>query len=51
MKDLFFKRLETLEKQYNEIVHRENEVAEESNGVYARYKYPVLTAQHAPLTW
>ena len=51
MKDLFFKRLEELERQYNEVVHRENEEVKESNGVYVRYKCPVLTAQHAPITW
>ncbi len=47
----FFKRLEELEKQYNETVFRDNEEIKESNGVFIRYKYPILTAQHAPLTW
>src|SRR3954467_13149217 len=51
MKDLFFKRLEELEKQYNDVVPRVNEEVKESNGVYVRFKYPVLTAQHAPITW
>ncbi len=51
MKDFFFKRLEELEKEYNEIVFRTNEEKKESNGVYIRYKHPVLTAQHAPITW
>ncbi len=51
MKDIFFKRLEELERQYNEVVLRENEEVKESNGVYVRYHYPVLTAQHAPITW
>ncbi len=51
MKEYFFKRLEQLEKGYNEVLYRGNEEVEESNGVFVRYKYPVLTAQHAPLTW
>ncbi len=51
MKEYFFKRLEELEKQYNEVVYRDNEEIKESNGVYHRYKYPVLTAKHAPLQW
>ena len=51
MKEYFFKRLEQLEKQYNETVFRENEEIKETNGVFVRYKYPVLTAQHAPITW
>ncbi len=51
MKDFFFKRLEELEKEYNEIVFRTNKENRESNGVYTRYKHPVLTAQHAPIAW
>lgn len=51
MKELFFKRLEDLEKQYRQIVHRSNEPMPETNGVYVRYRHPVLTAQHAPITW
>jgi 4-O-beta-D-mannosyl-D-glucose phosphorylase len=50
-KDLFFKRFEILEKQYNDVVHHENEELKGGNGVYVRYRFPVLTAQHAPLTW
>ncbi len=30
---------------------RKNEPADFYNGVYTRYKYPVLTRQHIPLTW
>src|SRR5579875_907988 len=51
MKDYFFKRLEALEKEYDEVVLKTNEEREESNGIYKRYKHPVLTAQHAPLIW
>ena len=51
MKDYFFKRLEELEKEYNELVFKTNEEKTESNGIYTRYKHPVLTAQHAPIAW
>lgn len=51
MKEYFFKRLDELEQQYNAVVQKENEEKGESNGVYTRYKHPVLTAQHAPLVW
>ncbi len=51
MKEYFFKRLAELEKQYNTVLLRDNEEVKDSNGVYVRYRYPVLTAQHAPLTW
>lgn len=33
------------------LVSRDNKKEEAGNGVYDRYRYPVLTAQHAPLTW
>jgi len=51
MKQIFFERLEKLKKQHRQILQRENEPFEEGNGVYQRYRYPVLTAQHAPLFW
>ena len=51
MKDSFYERLDKLEKEYHDITNRENEEIKENNGVYNRYKYPVLTAKHAPITW
>ncbi|MEP7318934.1 MAG: glycosidase, partial [Panacibacter sp.] len=51
MNEHFFSRLENLEKQHQHILQRVNESAKESNGVYQRYRYPVLTALHAPLFW
>jgi len=51
MSDLFYNRLAHLEKQYRQLTERTNEPWGESNGVYQRYRYPVLTAQHTPLFW
>ena len=51
MNEYFTKRLEELKEEYNQIITQQNEEVKESNGVYHRYKHPVLTAQHAPLTW
>ena len=51
MKDYFYERLDKLEKEYQEVIDRGNEEIKENNGVYCRYKYPVLTAGHAPLQW
>lgn len=34
-----------------EILNRRNEMEMPGNGVYNRYRYPVLTAQHTPLFW
>lgn len=47
----FLKRLETLEAAHEKLVFRTNEPVDEYNGIYNRYKYPVLTAQHTPLFW
>jgi len=47
----FFERLEKLKKQHRLILQRDNEPVEENNGVYERYRFPVLTAQHTPLFW
>ena len=51
MNEYFTKRLKELKEEYNQIITQQNEEVKESNGVYHRYTHPVLTAQHAPLTW
>jgi 4-O-beta-D-mannosyl-D-glucose phosphorylase len=51
MSKRFTKRLETLQAAYGELVSRENVKAGGGNGVYHRYLYPVLTAEHTPLNW
>lgn len=47
----FEKRLEMLQTAYDRLIHRSNEIVEDSNGVYHRYRYPILTAAHAPVFW
>jgi len=47
----FVKRLEQLESAHQALLSEANEPAKESNGVYQRYKNPVLTAKHTPLFW
>jgi len=49
--ELFEKRLKLLEQAHQDLVHRPNEIAGIGNGIFDRYKYPVLTAAHAPITW
>lgn len=44
-------RLEKLEEEYEALIMRKNEKISKTNGVYTRYKNPVLTAEHAPLIW
>ncbi len=40
-----------MEKAFSQLVSEKNEPVEESNGIFQRYKNPVLTADHAPLEW
>jgi 4-O-beta-D-mannosyl-D-glucose phosphorylase len=47
----FEEKLKYLFKEQNRLINRENEPIEESHGFYKRYKYPVLTREHLPITW
>lgn len=38
-------------KKQEELFNRKNEKTDFYNGIYDRYKYPVLTREHIPLTW
>lgn len=38
-------------EKYKALIARKNERTEFYNGIYDRYKYPVLTRDHAPLIW
>ncbi|HEY4208175.1 MAG TPA: glycosidase [Puia sp.] len=51
MKNAFTKRLEDLSEQYAELLSLPNEMSGIGNGIYDRWKHPVLTAAHAPLFW
>ena len=48
---LFDERLRQLREAHEALVQRPNEVQPESNGIYQRYRYPVLTADHVPVFW
>lgn len=48
----FDQTLEQLKKRHEKLLKRKNKkVSKDYNGIYLRYKYPVLTAEHIPLTW
>lgn len=47
----FEKRMASLQAAHEKLLHRHNEVADTGNGIYERYRYPVLTAGHTPLFW
>ena len=46
----FYKKVDALFTRQEELLSRPN-VPVRGNGVYNRYKYPVLTAKHAPVIW
>ena len=46
----FKERLAWLEREHEALITRKNEPVY-VNGVYERYKYPILTGEHAPLFW
>ena len=47
----FEKRMKELMTAHDTVINRRNVKLEESNGVYDRYKFPVLTAAHTPVFW
>ena len=51
MRKNFDKRLKALRAAQDTLLTRNNKKEEPGNGVYDRYKYPVLTAAHTPLFW
>ena len=38
-------------EKYNKLIERKNVKADNYNGIYDRYQYPVLTREHIPLHW
>ncbi len=44
-------QVEQLQEQYEQLVQRSNEPAGNYNGIFNRYKHPVLTAAHIPFFW
>ncbi|MEP6746400.1 MAG: glycosidase [Bacteroidota bacterium] len=51
MKSKFEERLALLQSVHEELVTRHNEKLYPGNGIYDRYKNPILTANHSPLFW
>ena len=44
-------RLHILTKEYETLISRENEKILPGNGIFERYKYPILPAAHTPPEW
>ncbi len=47
----FEERLIALKKAHEDLLERPNQPVEERNGLYVRYRYPVVTADHVPYYW
>ncbi len=47
----FANRFKQIHDEYNSLIARKNIPLSYHNGIYVRYKYPVLTGSHAPLIW
>ncbi len=50
-KSEFHHILSKLQEKHYALIHRENIICNDYNGIYNRYEYPVLTAAHTPLIW
>ncbi|MCQ2202997.1 MAG: glycosidase [Bacteroidales bacterium] len=48
---VFTERKEKIQKDFEALVTRKNEELFSVNGVYNKYKYPVVTREHVPLEW
>ncbi|MCX7797027.1 MAG: glycosidase [Melioribacter sp.] len=47
----FNERLKVLLSEHNKLIKRKNVKLKKTNGIFYRYKYPILTAEHTPLFW
>ena len=44
-------KIQTLRVAHEALLSRPNEPIEGGNGIYTKYQYPILTAEHTPLEW
>ena len=45
------KKIKSLFQEHERLIKRKNEPLNETNGIYQRYKYPVVTNKHTPIFW
>lgn len=48
---IFTERKEQIVREFEELITRKNEKLFSTNGIYNKYKYPVVTREHVPLEW
>ena len=44
-------KVQVLRQRHEALLQRKNQVVEGGNGIYEKYVYPILTAEHTPLEW
>lgn len=44
-------QLKKTEKRFTKLIRKKNKPLKQSNGIYNRYKNPILTAKHTPIEW
>ena len=47
----FDQKLKRLQQQHEQLLRRRNHPQKNGNGIFDRYQFPVLTAEHTPLSW
>jgi 4-O-beta-D-mannosyl-D-glucose phosphorylase len=47
----FDQKVKELFKKHQQLIARKNRPIEESNGIFQRYSFPILTAKHTPVFW
>ncbi len=50
-KTQFAAKLKSLQQQHAKLIARKNRPQKNGNGIFDRYEFPVLTAEHTPLEW
>lgn len=50
-KEEFNLKVKNLFEEHERLITRKNEKLDKGNGVFTRFKYPVVTAEHTPVFW
>jgi len=50
-RELFNQQVKKLFEEHEKLITRRNKKIEKSNGLFHRYQYPVITAEHTPIFW
>ena len=51
MSQEFKDKVAALRARHEELLNRENKPVGHNNGIYQKWQYPILTAEHTPLEW